>query len=485
MNRGENIKTFCSEPNHIAEGLLHSDFVFDPGRKDLKGGRWTLVWWRDDFYDWQDGHWVRVSDAEMKRVVTEHLQYLNASTYDQEQEVRISTYVVNNILLCLSSKVRIPEKRELNTWPDGREKLYHTISVNNGLLQIRHSGRESIELVPHTPDYFTLTKLPYDYDPDAQCPQWLGFLKDVMLNNKDYILLLQQWIGYLFRPYLKEQKFLLCVGDGANGKGVFFEVIEALVGEQNCSHVSLTQFNRPFAPYTMLGKVLNATNESSHIIEDEAENVLKTLVAGDRTEFERKYKDSIQAKPTAKIMIATNALPRFNDKTQGIWRRILLVPFDKVIPNEEQVKDLANRIKTELSGILNWGFEGLQRLNKEGSFTIPESIRELLEEYRRDADPARAFLLENYAYSQNGESISCSTVYEDYKVWCDENNCKPMNNRTFGRHVRRIFPKVKKVRPGSGSRRERKYEGLTSYENEICWDADEPEKGNLEENLPF
>ena len=76
------------------------------------------------------------------------------------------------------------------------------------------------ELIPHTPNYFTTVCLPYAYNPDAECPDFDEFLQNITLGRQDYIDLLQEFIGYLFRPDLREQKFLLCVGEGANGKGV-------------------------------------------------------------------------------------------------------------------------------------------------------------------------------------------------------------------------------------------------------------------------
>lgn len=452
---------FYGDPDYIAQGILTSDFVFDPGGKGLEGGAFTLRSWRDDFYHWQDGCWVRLSDAEMKRKATGHIQALNDKMQDESQQISISMHRINNILLCLKGRIGVSEAVELNTWDDGRDKLMHTISFNNGLLCLGHKKLKPT-LIGHTPHYFGLTKLPFDYNPDAQCPEWIEFLDEVMQGKTEYLLLLQQFMGYLFRPDLQEQKFLLCVGEGANGKGVFFDVVEATIGEENCSHVSLSQFHRPFAAYATLGKIANLTNESSHLIEDEAENVLKTLVAGDRTEFARKFKEDVQAKPTAKFLIATNALPRFNDKTMGIWRRILLVPFDKVIAEDAQIKDLAKQLKRELPGILNWAIVGLQKLNEAGGFTMPENSKQLIEEYRKDSDPARAFLLENYEYNGDGYGVSCTELYSSYKQYCDENGCRTMNNRTFGRQVWRIFPDIERSRPGNRDSREWVYQGLVS-----------------------
>ncbi|MHC4464264.1 MAG: primase-like DNA-binding domain-containing protein [Planctomycetota bacterium] len=75
--------------------------------------------------------------------------------------------------------------------------------------------------------------------------------------------------------------------------------------------------------------------------------------------------------------------------------------------------------------------------------------------------PQRLEPLENNDPPDNGEGVGCKELYDTYKRFCDENGCRPMNNRTFGQQVRRVFPDVERARPG-GSReyRERVYRGL-------------------------
>lgn len=444
-----------NKEQHIEPFDIAHIFLLDRYAESQHGkGILKLRFWQRGFYHYEGGCFHAVSDGEIKAELAEYLH---------EKDITLSSQKINLTMLCLQRKTRTLRGTELNSWLDNVNgaRVLPAANGNISFSDIDNEGRNRLLL--HTPQYFTLTKLPYNYDPDAECPDWLIFLNDVMMGRKDYILLLQQWCGYLFRPDLREQKFLLCTGDGANGKGVFFEVVQALVGEENCSQVGLSRFNNPFALYETLGKVVNLTNESSHIIEDEAENVLKSIVAGDRFTFERKFRQAISARPTAKIMISTNSLPRFNDKTLGVWRRILLVPFDKTISEGAQVKHLAELLKKELPGILNWALEGMKNLNEAGRFTIPETNVDLIEQYRRDSDPARAFLLENYTTSPNAASIACSQLFGEYKTFCDENGCRPMNNRTFGQQVRRIFPDTERSRIGS-KQAERKwiYKGLVS-----------------------
>jgi P4 family phage/plasmid primase-like protien len=466
----KNKKPDFEDPDIIAVGFL-TNYIFDPEPdvEKFPSSRnsicYTLTNWCDEFYLWGDGCWRRLSDNEMERLVTVYLQNLNYlssinTTCDKAEIISIGVQRINNIILCLKGHCGISELRPVNSWPDGRERIVNTIAVKNGLLcWDKKDLQVKIVLMPHTPKFFNLSKLPYNYNPDANCPDFLNFLDDAMLKRSEYIDLLQLFVGYIFRPDLREQKFLLCCGEGANGKSVFFEVVQALVGKENSSQVGLTHFSDRFALYETLGKMVNLTAESSHIVDDEAENVLKGYVAGDTSTFERKFKDPISATPTAKIMISTNSLPRFRDKTAAVWRRIILVPFEKTVLPESQIKDLANMLKVELSGILNWAFDGLRKLNNTG-FVLPESHNEYIENYRRDADPARAFLLENYQQSDNGYSVESKDLYNHYCQWCKDSGFENVNNRLFGQIVRRVFPDVERIQTGTGTNRTRRYSKL-------------------------
>jgi putative DNA primase/helicase len=460
--------SFYFDPDKIAEAIL-LDYLFDPnpdeipGKEHLSKGRYTLASWCGDFYQWAAGRWSRVSDLEIDLRITRHLQSHNSSygvNVKQEPVVPIRKGRIADIRLCLAGRVLRPETKTLNEWDNTQQDAVTTLSMRNGLLVLRRDGQA--ELIPHTPDYFSFVQLPYDYDPDAQCPLWLSFLNDVMMTRADYILLLQQWLGYLLRPDLRQQKFLLCVGEGANGKGVFFEVVQELVGIENCSQVPIARFNNSFSLSATMGKMVNMTHEGSGLIEEIAETTLKSFVAGDRMDFERKFRESVSDVPTAKIMVATNDLPRFNDRSQAIWRRILLVPFDKVVAEAQQITTLAEELKKELPGILNWALEGLRNLNAAGRFTEPTNSRELIEQYRQDANPARAYLLENYHATNDGETVCCEEAYRLYRAWCDVKGCKPLGDRMFGKEVKRAFPGIKSKRPGSGNARARVYEGIAS-----------------------
>ena len=239
---------------------------------------------------------------------------------------------------------------------------------------------------------------------------------------------------------------LLC-GDGSNGKTTFTTILEKMVGDANVSHVPLSQFGDRFALNTTAGKMLNSTSESNRWLDEASENMLKSFACGERMTWNRKFKDMIEATPTAKVMISTNQLPNFSDRSMGIWRRMLYVPFEKSYPEHEQNKELLTYLRAELPGVFNWAYEGLIDLRESRQFCEPDKCRDAKKQYRLNSNPARAFLEVNFSDSLGFEGIACGEIYQMYRRWCETNGYKPMNNANFGKEVKRVFKNAAKKRP--------------------------------------
>jgi phage/plasmid-associated DNA primase len=120
-------------------------------------------------------------------------------------------------------------------------------------------------------------------------------------------------------------------------------------GEENVSHVPLEMFGQRFQLTPTLDKLANICAEVGEVT-SVAEGVLKQFTAGDRMYFDRKGIPGVQRYPTARLILATNNRPRFRDRTMGIWRRILLVPFRYTVPVDRQDRDLPRKLKEELPG---------------------------------------------------------------------------------------------------------------------------------------
>jgi P4 family phage/plasmid primase-like protien len=276
------------------------------------------------------------------------------------------------------------------------------------------------------------------------------------------MLLLQQWCGYLLLPTLKYQKFVICVGDGANGKGVFFDTIAAALGRKNVSNVPLARFDNAYAMFGTYGKLVNMSNENARNIEDSAESLIKEYVAGDQIVWEQKYRDAFFDYPTAKLMFATNELPKIKDVSDGIWRRLILVPFNAKFQGDKINTNLTKELQTpdELAGILNWMLEGAEILEKSGRFVEPEICKNALNKYRDESDSARMFCQELLEIdTENVCQMPCTWLHGQYQDWCKDNGFKAKNNVHFGQTLNQLYC-VQKSRPYFGLKKINVYLGI-------------------------
>lgn len=141
-----------------------------------------------------------------------------------------------------------------------------------------------------------------------------------------------------------------------------------------------------------------------------------------------------------------------------------VLPFEKSYPEHLQNPHLVNELSAELPGILNWAFKGLKSLRQAGRFTIPQKCRQASEQYRRDVNPARAFLLDNYVAYFDYDGLPTQEVYACYVAWCQNNGYRPLNSNNFGKEVKRTLPGVRKGQKREGLQRMNVYYGLAVQE---------------------
>ena len=249
-----------TDPMLLAEFFLQ-DYAWAANPDDPKPeeSACTLRRWREEWYIWREGRYERRRDDTLRQNVAAYLQnYCKDLFWSDGTRFSVTPNLLRAVIANIEPIVHIRETQDLNTWLDGQNRGQF-LSVRNGLLRLGKILTKPLELQlkSHTPKYFTTVCLPYDFDSGAKCPEFEVFLGDIMLGRQDYIDLLQEFVGYLFRPDLREHKFLLCVGEGANGKTTFFDVVRALVGEQNCIETPISRFADRFALYGTIGKVVN------------------------------------------------------------------------------------------------------------------------------------------------------------------------------------------------------------------------------------
>lgn len=456
------------------------------------GGR--VIYWKSEWWRYKEGLYKRISDTEFRAKVSlsirnefercwkienkRYLAWCQSNDYEESKDKgppkvkKVTRNLVNNVIGATEGLCVISSSISMPCWLPTRENK-HYLSMKNGILDLEkvfQGADESECLLPHSPDWFSSCRLEYDFNPNATCPKWMDYLEYVMEGDQERISILQEWAGYLLTIGNDFQSFLILEGEGKNGKTVYFAAINAMLGEENVSHVSIEQFADRFNLASTVGKMANISGDADHM-DTIAEGVLKKYTGGDAFEFDRKNREPIKARPTAKLMFAWNNRPVIKDRTQGMWRRMIIVPFKREVEKEKRVLGMDTLdwwIKSgETSGILNWAIIGLARLRTQNGFTVPRVSHEALEEYKLSSNPCAEFLDDHIILDEKG-SIQSSELYKWYSLWSKSTGHKACSDRTFGREIRRKFNQVVRRRVRDGNTLYWSYFGINFCTDEIC-----------------
>ena len=434
-----------------------------------------VKYYREEFWQWGGKRWRATPDSEMKAMLAHYCrkqleeaqrsQLAPAFGEDRPQTIpKVTRELVANVMQAIAGDTLLSRDTPQPCWlGESGPEQHPYLALGNGILDVDAflAGAAS-PLRPHSPRWFSPVCLPFGFDPEATCPKWLAFLNRNLAGDLEKIALLQQWAGYLLLPDTRYQRWLMMVGEGRNGKSVVCAAIEALLHADNISTVPMELFGDKFRLVGTLGKLANLMPEIGEL-DKIAEGQLKAFVVGDPMEFERKYKTPFAARPTARIVAATNNPPRFGDKSDGIWRRLCLLRFTVQIPHEEMIPGMDKPAYwfDERPGLLNWALAGLHALRTQGRFTIPKDSAATIHKLRLDANPARRFLIEQYEEGATlPDPIPCADAYSEYRSWCSTHGHTPLADTTFGIEVSRLFPSVARRHRGARGMRFWSYVGL-------------------------
>lgn len=332
---------------------------------------------------------------------------------------------------------------------------------NTGLICLTNGTLNPLtkELNEHSPENYLTNRVNIEYQTDAKCPLWNKTLEDIFGRDEDgveKIQLIQEFLGYCLVPDTKHAKFLWMVGAGGNGKSVILSIFTALLGKPNISYAQIERLERPIVRAELQGKLLNISSEMSANA-TLSDSYLKQIVAGETVEAERKYEASFSFKPVARLIAATNTLPRLLDHSDGFARRAMILRFNRQFTEAERDIHLESKLMQELSGILNWALVGLSNLESRGRFIIPKSSTSELARYRLNSDPVRLFA-EDYLTSTEDRStwVGSAALYSHYKDWSIANGYRPLSIAPFSDRLENMG--FRKVRTSHGKDWSAKYE---------------------------
>jgi putative DNA primase/helicase len=409
---------------------------------------------------WHTTCWAEIDEAELRqvlyRVLATKWYWHSLSTHDEPRWWTPTKNKVGNVLDALRAAVHLSSKIDAPSWtepPPGIDPppwtpyganlsdAAQTISCRNGLLDLG-----SRTLAEHTPALYNLVAVPFDYDPAAPEPLvWLNFLKELWSDDKDSIMLLQQWFGYVLSGRLEQQKLLLLLGPIRSGKGTLAGVLKQLLGDGNIAHPTTASLSTNFGLSPLVGKPLaiiadarlGNTSASSPIVER-----ILNITGEDGQNIDRKYKAHFIGKLPTRLMLLSNELPQFKDASGAIANRFMILKMTRSWADNPDL-ELADKLRPELPGILNWSLAGLDDLVSRGKFIIPQSSIDSMTLIKDLASPTSAFVREMCTVAP---SMWCAkkVLYAAYKLWCDDNGHNALQVNVFGRDLYAVLPQLER-----------------------------------------
>ena len=309
----------------------------------------------------------------------------------------------------------------------------YLVNVRNGLLDIR-----DMSFKEHTPSYLSTVQLNVEYNPQVDCPQFKKFLNEVL--DCKLIPLVQEIVGYLLTTNTASQKAFVFWGPARTGKSTLLWVVEyLLLGKKNVSNIPWQEIGDKFKTAELLGKLANVFSDlPSKSIDDTG--IFKGVTGEDYLMAEKKNKNPFKFKPFARLVFSCNELPRnYVDRTEGFYRRLIIVPFNRQIEKSKIDKSLKYKFQREKEGILNWALEGLKRLYENNfEFSENELTDGVKKEYKRENNNVISFVEE---CCELDGLFSCSRIelYEAYKEFCVEAGLKALSQIKFNKELEGNF----------------------------------------------
>lgn len=356
--------------------------------------------------------WKVIDNQVMKHFLSGFLKKTGIKKTEAENVNHIERYL-KQIMYSLYE-----EPKQQNT----KEAL---VNANNCTISIDLNGEVSCRSHDKEDGFFYV--LPFMYNVNAVAPRFKQFLDEVIPG--DIQLPLQEFLGCCLLPSLKIEKVLCCVGSGLNGKSVLFDTVTYILGKENVTTFNINTLceSQSNTRYMLQNKLLNYSSEFSGKIWDNG--FFKQLASGEPVEVRRLYQDPIIIDNYARLAYNSNQMPNSSDTSLGFRRRLLLVEFTKRVKNPDPF--LADKLKREASGILNWMIEGLVRYIQNGNkFSRSTILEQSINSFESATDNVKMFL-ENGNYKPGTQEMALKDFYKFYKQFCEVNKMKPLQQQDF------------------------------------------------------
>ena len=396
--------------------------------------RYVTAWKKWIFYDqkrWQVGAHEKI--RRFAQDTAKGLYFEAAKADDQDLAAKIAKWAntscrsaaLTAMLKEASALLAIePDKLDADPWLFNCNNC--TINLKTGLVQ------------PHSRSDFITKITPVDFLPEAKAPTFIKVIHACL--DPDLIDFVQRFFGYCMSGSTKEQVIIICYGTGQNGKSTVINSLSKALGD----YAQTTRPETLMIKYNNqntsdLAKLKGARLVTAAEAEDGqrlAESAIKQMTGGEKIQARAMYADWFEFTPEFKIILCTNHKPIIRGTDYAIWRRIRLIPWVVTIPEDEQDKELPEKLQKELPGILRWIVEGAAKWLQSGLET-PEKIKMATQEYQSEQNIIRNFL-ECECIEKPGVFVGATDLFKGFDVWRTDEGQRKITQTKFGRMLQEM-----------------------------------------------
>jgi len=324
----------------------------------------------------------------------------------------------------------------------GVERRGSFVCAQDGLIEL-----DSGEVIGHTGAYFTTVCLPFRLaDMGRGCPRWTTFLEETWPDSEGVSGAcsregLAEVFGYILDGSLAYEKFFLIQGKKRTGKGTIAKVLRLLLGPEAVAGMEMGSLGTSFGLESLIGKRLgvfpdlrNGSGGSGTIWALER---MLSVVSKDGNVVPRKFKSDWQGVLDARILMLTNEIPLFGDRSEALLSRVLCFRTDNSFYEREDF-GLIDKLEAELAGIFAWSLAGLRRLKARGRFVQNEAGKRIRKEMQTYSNPVKCFV-KDCLVKKEGGLLSKRTIFTAFEEWAADNGCTEMRFAYFVRDLEKVF----------------------------------------------
>lgn len=358
--------------------------------------RYDIISYGDKVFKFNGVYYKPISTIELEQMI--HIELSN--NLNRAQRVEIINFI----------RVKAQVKEE------DFNKDWYKLAARNGIINLVTGELQ----VPNKAEYNTIY-IPWAYNTDpVYSPRIDQFMKDLCDGDPIKMQFLYQVAGYTLLKKNLFSKFFIFKGEGGTGKSTFTNIIALMLGEQNCSHIALTDFDKDYHLATMGDKLCNIDDDVVDGKTLQYTGRFKSIISGDEITVRQIYAEPVTYTSFTTCMFSCNRLPMIMDKTTGLYRRMILIELNHKIEKPDPLF-IEKLTESDMEYFIYKAVQAIKAAIEEGRFRITQSEQHLLQLFKRRQSPLHEWLYDCDYRTKDFVNKRCMTMYKIYRAWAEEN----------------------------------------------------------------